>query len=73
MIVGYLQAAASTEQVRNQLLQTQVDASPEITSRIAPDASGAANGAGAATPHSNPLIAAARHIAAQTHAHWKES
>ena len=73
LIVGYLQAAASTEQVRTQLLQAQVDASPEISSRIAPDATGTATGAGLATPQSNPLIAAARHIAAQTHAHWKES
>lgn len=73
LIVGYLQAGASTEQVRSQLLQAQVDASPEISSRIAPDATGTANGAGIATPQSNPLIAAARHIAAQTHAHWKES
>ena len=73
LIVGYLQAAASTEQVRTQLLQAQVDASPEISSRIAPGATGTATGAGIATPQSNPLIAAARHIAAQTPAHWKES
>jgi len=64
LIAGFLEAQASPAQVRSQLLAAQADASPEITSRIAPDAVRPAA--------SNPLIDAAKQIAAQSTAFKKE-
>lgn len=57
LIAGLLEANTAPATVRSQLLAAQAQASPEITSRIAPDA--------ARAPASNPLIDAARHLAAQ--------
>ena len=64
LIAGFLEAQASPAQARSQLLAAQADASPEITSRIAPDAVRPAA--------SNPLIDAAKQIAAQSTAFKKE-
>ena len=58
LIAGFLEANTPPAKVRSQLLEAQADASPEITSRIAPDAAHP-------TP-SNPLIDAARNLAAQS-------
>lgn len=64
LIAGFLEAQASPAKVRSQLLAAQADASPEITSRITPDAVRPAA--------SNPLIDAAKQIAAQSTAFKKE-
>lgn len=56
LIAGFLEANDSPAKVRSQLLAAQAEASPEITSRIAPDAARPAAG--------NPLIEAAKQIAA---------
>jgi len=64
LIAGYLEAQASPAKVRSQLLAAQADASPEITSRITPDA--------VRPSASNPLIDAAKQIAAQSTAFKKE-
>lgn len=58
LIAGFLETNTSPAQVRSQLLVAQAEASPEITSRIAPDA--------ANPPASNPLIDAAKQLAAQS-------
>ena len=58
LIAGFLEAQASPATVRSQLLAAQADASPEITSRITPDA--------ARPAASNPLIDAAKQIAARS-------
>ena len=58
LIAGFLEAHSSPSKVRSQLLAAQAEASPEITSRIAPDA--------ARPVASNPLIDAAKQIAAQS-------
>ena len=58
LIAGFLEANDSPAKVRSQLLAAQAEASPEITSRIAPDA--------ARPAASNPLIDAAKQIAAQS-------
>ena len=58
LIAGFLEAQTSPTKVRNQLLVAQADASPEITSCIAPDA--------ALPAASNPLIDAAKQIAARS-------
>lgn len=58
LIAGFLEANTPPAKVRGQLLAAQADASPEITSRIVPDATHP-------TP-SNPLIDAARNLAAQS-------
>ena len=58
LIAGFLEAQSSPAKVRSQLLAAQAEASPEITSHIAPDA--------ARTVASNPLIDAAKQIAAQS-------
>ena len=58
LIAGFLEAQSSPAPVRSQLLAAQAEASPEITSRIAPDA--------ARPVASNPLIDAAKQIAAQS-------
>ena len=57
-VAGFLEANDSPAKVRSQLLAAQAEASPEITSRIAPDA--------ARPAASNPLIDAAKQIAAQS-------
>ena len=64
LIAGFLEAQCSPVKVRSQLLAAQADASPEITSRIAPDAVRPAA--------SNPLIDAAKQIAARSTAFKKE-
>jgi len=64
LIAGFLDAQASLAKVRSQLLAAQADASPEITSRITPDA--------VRPSASNPLIDAAKQIAAQSTAFKKE-
>ena len=64
LIAGFLEANASPAKVRSQLLAAKADASPEIVSRIAPDA--------ARTAPANPLIDAARNLAAQSSAMKKE-
>lgn len=56
LIAGFLESAATPHAVRHQLLAAQADASPEIVSRIAPEATRPAA--------SNPLIDAAQRIAA---------
>ena len=58
LIAGFLEAQSSPAKVRSQLLAAQAEASPEITSRIAPDA--------ARPVASNPLIDAAKQIASQS-------
>ena len=58
LIAGFLEAQSSPSKVRSQLLAAQAEASPEITSHIAPDA--------ARPVASNPLIDAAKQIAAQS-------
>lgn len=63
-IAGYLEAGASPAAVRSQLLAALAGDSPEITSHIAPDA--------ARPPASNPLIDAAKRIAAQSSTFKKE-
>jgi len=64
LIAGFLEAQSSPAKVRSQLLAAQAEASPEITSHIAPDA--------ARPVASNPLIDAAKQIAAQSTAFKKE-
>lgn len=58
LIAGFLEANIAPATVRSRLLSAQADASPEISSRIAPDAARAFA--------SNPLIDAAKQIAAQS-------
>lgn len=64
LIAGFLEAKASPATVRSQLLAAQAEASPEIVSRIAPDA--------AASAASNPLLDAARQLAAKSASLKKE-
>ena len=64
LIVGFLEANTAPATVRSQLLSAKAEASPEIVSRIAPDAS-------RPTP-ANPLLEAARNLAAQSSALKKE-
>lgn len=65
LIAGFLEAQASPAQVRSQLLAAQADASPEIVSRIDPQAAMAAAHAGhPASPH-NPLVQAVKSRLAQ--------
>jgi len=65
LIAGFLEAQASPAQVRSQLLAAQADASPEIVSRIDPQAAMAAAQAGhPASPH-NPLVQAVKSRLAQ--------
>ena len=63
-IAGYLEAGATPTAVRSQLLAALAGESPEITSRIAPDA--------ARPAASNPLIDAAKQLAAQSSTFKKE-
>ncbi len=58
LIAGFLEAQSSPAKVRSQLLAAQAEASPEITSRIAPDA--------ARPEATSPLIDVAKRIAAQS-------
>ena len=58
LIAGFLETNTAPATVRSRLLAAQAEASPEITSRIAPDA--------ARPPASNPLIDAAKQLAAQS-------
>lgn len=64
LIAGFLEAKASPAKVRSQLLAAQAEASPEIVSRIAPDA--------AASAASNPLLDAAKQLAAKSASLKKE-
>lgn len=64
LIAGFLEAKTAPAKVRSQLLSAKADASPEIVSRIAPDATRPAP--------SNPLIDAARNLAAQSSALKKD-
>ena len=63
LIAGFLESKASPAKVRSQLLATQAEASPEIVSRIAPDA---------AASTSNPLLDAAKQLAAKSASLKKE-
>lgn len=65
LIAGFLEAQASPAKVRSQLLAAQAEASPEIVSRIAPDAA-------ASTTASNPLLEAAKQLAAKSASLKKE-
>ncbi|WP_440109368.1 S49 family peptidase [Acidovorax sp. BL-A-41-H1] len=64
LIAGFLEANTAPGTVRSRLLSAKAEASPEIVSRIAPDAS--------RPPPANPLIDAARNLAAQSSALKKE-
>ena len=68
LIAGFLEAQASPAKVRSQLLAAQADASPEIVTRIGPD--DAATAATVAT--GNPLVEAAKQLAAKSAALKKE-
>lgn len=68
LIAGFLEAHASPAKVRSQLLTAQADASPEIVTRIGPDAAATA----AAVAASNPLVDAAKQLAAKSAALKKE-
>ena len=60
LIAGFLEAQTSPTKVRSQLLAAQADASPEIVSRIDPQAATTAANAGhPASPH-NPLVQAVK-------------
>ncbi|CAJ0728638.1 S49 family peptidase [Ralstonia mannitolilytica] len=58
LIAGFLETNTAPATVRSRLLAAQAEASPEIVSRIAPDA--------ARPAASNPLIDAAKQLAAQS-------
>jgi capsid assembly protease len=60
LIAGFLEAQTAPAQVRNQLLAAQADASPEIISRIDPQAAVAAANAGNPTSPHNPLVQAVK-------------
>ena len=64
LIAGFLEANTAPAKVRSQLLSAKAEASPEIVSRIAPDA--------ARPAPANPLLEAARTLAAQSSALKKE-
>jgi len=68
LIAGFLEAQASPAKVRSQLLAAQADASPEIVTRIGPDAAATA----AAVAAGNPLVDAAKQLAAKSAALKKE-
>lgn len=60
LIAGFLEAQTSPAKVRSQLLAAQADASPEIVSRIEPQAAMAsANSSHPSSPH-NPLVQAVK-------------
>lgn len=64
LIAGFLEANTAPATVRSRLLSAKAEASPEIVSRIAPDVS--------SPVPANPLIDAARNLAAQSSALKKE-
>ena len=64
LIAGFLETNTAPATVRSQLLSAKAEACPEIVSRIAPDASRPAP--------ANPLLEAARNLAAQSSALKKE-
>ncbi len=68
LIAGFLEAQASPAKVRRQLLAAQADASPEIVTRIGPDAAATA----ATVAAGNPLVDAAKQLAAKSAALKKE-
>ena len=68
LIAGFLEAQASPAKVRSQLLAAHADASPEIVTRIGPDAAATA----AAVAAGNPLVDAAKQLAAKSAALKKE-
>ena len=68
LIAGFLEAQASPAKVRSQLLAAQADASPEIVTRIGPDAAATA----ASVAAGNPLVDAAKQLAAKSAAVKKE-
>lgn len=68
LIAGFLEAQASPAKVRSQLLAVQADASPEIVTRIGPDAAATA----ASVAAGNPLVDAAKQLAAKSAALKKE-
>lgn len=68
LIAGFLEAQASPAKVRSQLLAAQADASPEIVTRIGPDAAATA----ATVAAGNPLVDAAKQLAAKSAALKKE-
>ena len=68
LIAGLLEAQASPAKVRSQLLAAQADASPEIVTRIGPDAAATA----ASVAAGNPLVDAAKQLAAKSAALKKE-
>ena len=68
LIAGFLEAQASPAKVRSQLLAAQADASPEIVTRIGPDAAATV----ATVAAGNPLVDAAKQLAAKSAAVKKE-
>ena len=66
LTAGFLEARVSPAKVRSQLLAAQADNSPEIVSRISPDATTSI------TPTSNPLVDAAKQLAAKSASLKKE-
>jgi capsid assembly protease len=66
LTAGFLEARVSPAKVRSQLLAAQADNSPEIVSRISPDATASI------TPTSNPLVDAAKQLAAKSASLKKE-
>jgi len=68
LIAGFLEAQTSPAKVRSQLLAAHADASPEIVTRIGPDAAATA----AAVVAGNPLVDAAKQLAAKSAALKKE-
>jgi len=68
LIAGFLEAQASPAKVRSQLLAAQADASPEIVTRIGPDAAATA----ATVAAGNPLVEAAKQLAEKSAALKKE-
>lgn len=68
LIAGFLEAQTSPAKVRSQLLAAHADASPEIVTRIGPDAAATA----AAVAAGNPLVDAAKQLAAKSAALKKE-
>jgi signal peptide peptidase SppA len=68
LIAGFLEAQASPAKVRSQLLAAQADASPEIVTRIGPDAAATA----ATVAAGNPMVDAAKQLAAKSAALKKE-
>lgn len=66
LTAGFLEARVAPNKVRSQLLAAQADNSPEIVSRISPDATTSI------TPTSNPLVDAAKQLAAKSASLKKE-